>query len=275
MSLSLLGNLRKGLLALTIVCFVVGVAVAPACDRAALENYKYDPTERLDEVQWPDRGMGALLPVPESSYGVIYNDTSRWFNGDVGNYTREQYEAYVTACENAGFTVGYTKNDDAFWAWNEDGYYVHLGYDEDKSYMSFSLEAPKENEPDGASASGEGDDEKDIADDSAVSASDREAGRAEEPSPSAGEITPSFKEYMDSYEAFFDEYIAFMETYEDSTDYTPEMLSDFNVYMSRYADMTAKMNEIDAETLSPTDLAYYTEVNTRVYEKLYEFENRF
>ena len=31
MSLSLLGNLRKGLLALTIVCFVVGVAVRQGC----------------------------------------------------------------------------------------------------------------------------------------------------------------------------------------------------------------------------------------------------
>ena len=39
MNLSLLGNLRKALLALTVACFVAGVAIAPACDRAALENY--------------------------------------------------------------------------------------------------------------------------------------------------------------------------------------------------------------------------------------------
>ena len=277
MNLSLLGNLRKALLALTVACFVAGVAIAPACDRAALENYRHDPTDRFAEMQWPDRGLGAMLPAPESSYGVIYNDKAQWFNGDVGNYTREQYGAYVASCEDAGFTVEYTKNNDAFWAWNEEGYYLHLGYDEDKSYMSFSLEAPKEEESGGSGVSNGGSEEDVGADDGAATdAPDQKTNQDEEPTGGAsasGEVTPSFKEYMDSYEAFFDEYIAFMDKYEESTDYTPDMLDDFNTYMERYTDMTAKMNEVDTGALSPADLAYYNEVNARVYEKLYDLEN--
>lgn len=277
MNLSLLGNLRKALLALTVAFFVAGVAIAPACDRAALENYRHDPTDRFAEMQWPDRGLGAMLPAPESSYGVIYNDKAQWFNGDVGNYTREQYGAYVASCEDAGFTVEYTKNNDAFWAWNEEGYYLHLGYDEDKSYMSFSLEAPKEEESGGSGVSNGGSEEDVGADDGAATdAPDQKTNQDEEPTGGAsasGEVTPSFKEYMDSYEAFFDEYIAFMDKYEESTDYTPEMLDDFNTYMERYTDMTAKMNEVDTGALSPADLAYYNEVNARVYEKLYDLEN--
>ena len=277
MNLSLLGNLRKALLALTVACFVAGVAIAPACDRAALENYRHDPTDHFVEMQWPDRGLGAMLPAPESSYGVIYNDKAQWFNGDVGNYTREQYGAYVASCEDAGFTVEYTKNNDAFWAWNEEGYYLHLGYDEDKSYMSFSLEAPKEEESGGSGVSNGGSEEDVGADDGAATdAPDQKTNQDEEPTGGAsasGEVTPSFKEYMDSYEAFFDEYIAFMDKYEESTDYTPEMLDDFNTYMERYTDMTAKMNEVDTGALSPADLAYYNEVNARVYEKLYDLEN--
>ena len=277
MNLSLLGNLRKALLALTVACFVAGVAIAPACDRAALENYRHDPTDRFAEMQWPDRGLGAMLPAPESSYGVIYNDKAQWFNGDVGNYTREQYGAYVASCEDAGFTVEYTKNNDAFWAWNEEGYYLHLGYDEDKSYMSFSLEAPKEEESGGSGVSTGGSEEDVGADDGAATdAPDQKTNQDEEPTGGAsasGEVTPSFKEYMDSYEAFFDEYIAFMDKYEESTDYAPEMLDDFNTYMERYTDMTAKMNEVDTGALSPADLAYYNEVNARVYEKLYDLEN--
>ena len=277
MNLSLLGNLRKALLALTVACFVAGVAIAPACDRAALENYRHDPTDRFVEMQWPDRGRGAMLPAPESSYGVIYNDKAQWFNGDVGNYTREQYGAYVASCEDAGFTVEYTKNNDAFWAWNEEGYYLHLGYDEDKSYMSFSWEAPKEEESGGSGVSNGGSEEDVGADDGAATdAPDQKTNQDEEPTGGAsasGEVTPSFKEYMDSYEAFFDEYIAFMDKYEESTDYTPEMLDDFNTYMERYTDMTAKMNEVDTGALSPADLAYYNEVNARVYEKLYDLEN--
>ena len=277
MNLSLLGNLRKALLALTVACFVAGVAIAPACDRAALENYRHDPTDRFAEMQWPDRGLGAMLPAPESSYGVIYNDKAQWFNGDVGNYTREQYGAYVASCEDAGFTVEYTKNNDAFWAWNEEGYYLHLGYDEDKSYMSFSLEAPKEEESGGSGVSNGGSEEDVGADDGAATdAPDQKTNQDEEPTGGAsasGEVTPSFKEYMDSYEAFFDEYIAFMDKYEESTDYAPEMLDDFNTYMERYTDMTAQMNEVDTGALSPADLAYYNEVNARVYEKLYDLEN--
>lgn len=277
MNLSLLGNLRKALLALTVACFVAGVAIAPACDRAALENYRHNPTDRFAEMQWPDRGLGAMLPAPESSYGVIYNDKAQWFNGDVGNYTREQYGAYVASCEDAGFTVEYTKNNDAFWAWNEEGYYLHLGYDEDKSYMSFSLEAPKEEESGGSGVSNGGSEEDVGADDGAATdAPDQKTNQDEEPTGGAsasGEVTPSFKEYMDSYEAFFDEYIAFMDKYEESTDYAPEMLDDFNTYMERYTDMTAKMNEVDTGALSPADLAYYNEVNARVYEKLYDLEN--
>lgn len=277
MNLSLLGNLRKALLALTVACFVAGMAIAPACDRAALENYRHDPTDRFAEMQWPDRGLGAMLPAPESSYGVIYNDKAQWFNGDVGNYTREQYGAYVASCEDAGFTVEYTKNNDAFWAWNEEGYYLHLGYDEDKSYMSFSLEAPKEEESGGSGVSDGGSEEDVGADDGAATdAPNQKTNQDEEPTGGAsasGEVTPSFKEYMDSYEAFFDEYIAFMDKYEESTDYTPEMLDDFNTYMERYTDMTAKMNEVDTDALSPADLAYYNEVNARVYEKLYDLEN--
>lgn len=277
MNLSLLGNLRKALLALTVACFVAGVAIAPACDRAALENYRHDPTDRFAEMQWPDRGLGAMLPAPESSYGVIYNDKAQWFNGDVGNYTREQYGSYVASCEDAGFTVEYTKNNDAFWAWNEEGYYLHLGYDEDKSYMSFSLEAPKEEESGGSGVSNGGSEEDVGADDGAATdAPDQKTNQDEEPTGGAsasGEVTPSFKEYMDSYEAFFDEYIAFMDKYEESTDYAPEMLDDFNTYMERYTDMTAKMNEVDTGALSPADLAYYNEVNARVYEKLYDLEN--
>lgn len=277
MNLSLLGNLRKALLALTVACFVAGVAIAPACDRAALENYRHDPTDRFAEMQWPDRGLGAMLPAPESSYGVIYNDKAQWFNGDVGNYTREQYGAYVASCEDAGFTVEYAKNNDAFWAWNEEGYYLHLGYDEDKSYMSFSLEAPKEEESGGSGVSNGGSEEDVGADDGAATdAPDQKTNQDEEPTGGAsasGEVTPSFKEYMDSYEAFFDEYIAFMDKYEESTDYAPEMLDDFNTYMERYTDMTAKMNEVDTGALSPADLAYYNEVNARVYEKLYDLEN--
>lgn len=72
---------------------------------------------------------------------------------------------------------------------------------------------------------------------------------------------------MDSYEAFIDEYVEFVEKYKSAED-ASSLLADYSEYMSKYADAMAKIDEIDESSLSPADLAYYTEVQTRVAEKL-------
>ena len=72
---------------------------------------------------------------------------------------------------------------------------------------------------------------------------------------------------MDSYEAFFDEYIAFLKKYEENpSDLT--LLSEYADYMSKYSDYMSKLNAVDTDSLSAADLAYYTEVNTRILKKL-------
>ncbi len=87
----------------------------------------------------------------------------------------------------------------------------------------------------------------------------------------SGIVTPSFKETMDSYEAFMDEYIAFMKKYkENPTDM--ELITEYTNYISKYSEYMNKINEIDKDELSDADLAYYTEVNMRVLNKLAEVE---
>ena len=86
-----------------------------------------------------------------------------------------------------------------------------------------------------------------------------------------GIVTPSFKETMDSYEAFIDEYVAFMKKYkENPTDM--ELLTEYTNYLTKYSEYVNKINEIDKDDLSDADLAYYTEVNLRVLNKLAEVE---
>ncbi len=82
-------------------------------------------------------------------------------------------------------------------------------------------------------------------------------------------VTPEFRAAMDSYEAFFDEYIAFMKKFEnDKTDLN--LLIDYATFMTRYADMTQKMDAIEETQLSVADDAYYLKVTTRIYLKLAE-----
>ncbi len=80
-------------------------------------------------------------------------------------------------------------------------------------------------------------------------------------------VSPDFKEVMDSYEAFFDEYAAFMEKYQNSGNPT-SMLMDYLSFLSRYAEAMQKLDDIDTDSLSAADRAYYTQVMLRISGKL-------
>ena len=90
-----------------------------------------------------------------------------------------------------------------------------------------------------------------------------------EPEKDNSAVTPEFKTAMDSYEEFFDENVEFKKKYEQSDDPT-SMMPDLADYMTKYSETMQKLDEIDEDSLSDADLAYYTEVNARILKKLSE-----
>ena len=60
-----------------------------------------------------------------------------------------------------------------------------------------------------------------------------------------------------------------MKKYQDSDD-PMSMMGDFADYMNKYSEVMTKLDEIDEDSLSEADLAYYTEVNARILKKLSE-----
>ena len=72
---------------------------------------------------------------------------------------------------------------------------------------------------------------------------------------------------MDRYEDFFDEYIAFMKKYQNSSD-AMEMLDDYMNYLDKYMETMEALNDIDEDSLSDADAAYYVEVMARISKKL-------
>lgn len=78
-----------------------------------------------------------------------------------------------------------------------------------------------------------------------------------------------FKATMDAYESFMNEYCDFMEKYENSDD-TAGMLADYADMMSQYGEWVDKIDDIDEDSLSADDLAYYTQINARVLQRLGE-----
>ena len=91
---------------------------------------------------------------------------------------------------------------------------------------------------------------------------------SEEVSATLG-IRPEFKDTMDSYEAFFKEYVDFLKKYESSGN-ALGMLSDYMDYISKYAEMSEKLNSLKISDLSHEETAYYLEVTARITELLSE-----
>lgn len=231
---------------------VISLFCMSACGKSE-EVSKTSSTEATDsepiysQIVWPTSDIAKLLPVPKSSVGKIEWEHSYGFVAYIAETSQSDYDEYVKLCEDAGFTVDYSKGDDYFWADNADGYHVSLKYEGD-DVMFIRIDEPKENtdsptEPPANEGVSSGDD--------------------------ASTVTPEFKELMDNYEAFFDEYVAFMKKYNDSTDQAA-MMADMSDYMSKYSDMMSKLEAVDDSELSAADSAYYLEVSGRIMKKLAE-----
>lgn len=85
--------------------------------------------EQLGEIQWPTTGIGCKLPATSSSIGKIEKDTSKTFTILIGNTTLDEYRAYVSTCEAAGFTVDYTKEEKKYSAYDNEGYQISITYE--------------------------------------------------------------------------------------------------------------------------------------------------
>ena len=64
-------------------------------------------------------------------------------------------------------------------------------------------------------------------------------------------------------------YVDFMKKYNNSSN-PVSLMKDYTEYMSKYADMVDKIDNIDEDSLSKADLDYYIDVTSRVTKKLAE-----
>lgn len=232
-------------------------------------------------IKWPNSTLAKMLPAPKSTTGLIDNDSSKWLKVYIGDTTQEQYESYVSSCQEKGFTENYDngtdyKNRPYYRAENSEGYRLELEYhkeDEANDYhplkdtMTIELQTPREKE---TKPKTEKPTEKPTQKPTQAPAKESESSESKQESKSdtdSGSVTPTFKETMDSYETFFDSYIEFMNKYkENPSDLT--LLSEYADYMSKYSDYMSKLSAIDTKNLSAADLAYYTEVHARILKKI-------
>ena len=208
--------------------------------------------EEMKDLEWPTRGVGALLPDPYESVGRVIRDESDYFSVIVGEMDKEDFKYYVEECEDEGFTVDYSKTEDYFSAKNEDGYSLTVKYTGFNT-VEIVLDKPE--------------DSKNSQTNENASDKDEDETKTE-----VRGIRTEFKQAMDSYEIFMDEYVKFMKKYADSNGNDLTLLADYAEYMSDYAKFVEDFEKWDDEEMSDEEFAYYVQVQSRVYNKLSEIE---
>lgn len=203
--------------------------------------------EELSEIEWPTKGLAKKLPVPDSTLGNISADRSDYFSVILGEMSIDQYQEYVEACEDKGFTIDYSKDETYYNAENKDGYKVYVAY-EGCNRVSIRIE--------------------EVAEETTTTEKETTTTTQEE-SDDKDDIDSDFKEAMDAYEEFMNDYVAFMKKYQaNPTDL--ELLADYSEFLSDYADYCDEFAEWEDEDLNDAELKYYLEVQSRVNKKLLE-----
>lgn len=231
---------------LIIVAALIALVVLLALLNKEEDTHPYDPTENFSDFAWPDSELINRIPKPEKIYGEIHHEQTDSFSVDIGGVSREQYDDYVKACQDAGFVVDYSKSSTSYYAYDADGYYIHVTYDAEHTYMSISTRDPEEK--------------------TTTTATQKTDTTTTTKSASANK---DFKTAMDDYEAFIDGYIAITQKYQaNPTDMT--IFADYTDYLNRYTEMCDAFAAWEDEDLSADELTYYIEVQTRVNKKLLE-----
>ncbi len=213
----------------------------------------------MGTLNWPQSDLASLLPLPASTIGKVTSDSSSGCYIYVGDTSRDDFNAYVEACQTKGFTVDYNKGDDYYYADDINGNHLSLSY-EGNNVMSIQLRQPTE------TTSSE-DNESTSNNQSTTVPSNPETSESQ---TLVDGMRPEFKTAMDNYESFMNEYCEFMEKYAHSDGTDASLLSDYADYLQKYADAMEAFEAWDNGEMNDKELTYYLEVQNRVTQKLLE-----
>lgn len=210
----------------------------------------------MDEIIFPIGQAGNAVPKPKSTVGKIDYERDDRFSLYLGNTPKADYNEYVTACIDKGFTVDYSKSDTRFDAYNSDGWHVDLSY-EGNNVMFIRVDPPRKS-----------DESKQLSDTSKPETTD--APETSKPAEAdASGLRSDFKEAMDNYESFMNDYVDFMKKYQaNPTDLS--LITDYATYINKYNELSQSFEKWDSSDMNDAEKAYYLEVQTRVNNKLLE-----
>lgn len=132
------GKKKKGRGCLIVVVAIVAIAIIGGISRCGGGGGESGPLE------WPTTGLATMLPEPSSDKGEVHTNTDETFWADVEEYSSSDYEAYISACREKGFTVDESTDALGWEAYTEDGAHLRLTYLESSEEMTINLDAAPE-----------------------------------------------------------------------------------------------------------------------------------
>ena len=97
-----------------------------------------------ETIVWDDIILGDKLPEPPATKGEIHTNAADDLWIDINDLSAKQFNDYVEACKEMGFTVDAESNSSSYNAYNAEGYKLSLGHYGSDADKSIQLDAPME-----------------------------------------------------------------------------------------------------------------------------------
>lgn len=94
--------------------------------------------------EWNDIVLSEMLPTPDSTVGEVHSNSQTELMLDVHGISEAQFNDYIDACKEKGFTIEADLSGISFTAYNQDGYKLSLSYYESSAELSINIDAPME-----------------------------------------------------------------------------------------------------------------------------------
>ena len=129
---------------LGLICVVCAVSFGLLLLPFTFSRLEPDYVPEITAIQWQELELGEHLPSFPQSEGEVILDFDDSLTLEFYNVESAQYQDYLNACKEFGYTVDAQDMDGSYTAYNQDGFYLSLNYNDflDEKSIWISPEDP-------------------------------------------------------------------------------------------------------------------------------------
>ncbi len=98
--------------------------------------------KKSEKLSWPTTGIATNIPKPSNKYGSIIINDDESFHASLDKVSSSDYEKYVVACKDMGYTIDGKTDSSGYEAFNSEGYKLDISFYDSLENMDIGLDAP-------------------------------------------------------------------------------------------------------------------------------------